>query len=234
MLKLINKNLKMSLEKIKKKSKSRSKTWTCYPKRYFVQVLLQGKKLWKFFIFLFLVSFIVINWSDISWVFNYKVIYRGLSNFFERNKIEAVYFDKEDSIEIPKIEVKAPIIFPENNSEGDFEKALKKGVLHYPQSVLPGEEGTTILLGHSAPPNWPKIDYDWIFNDLNKLNTGDEIYIYFNQSRYIYEVTEEFFLNPGQDIPQPLTNSKHVLNLISCWPPGRDQERIAIRAELVN
>ena len=222
MLEFINKNFKVSLREIRGKS----------------------KKLWKFFIFLFLVNFIIINWSDISWIFNYKVIYRGLSNFFEKNKTQAVethkgirvsdYFDKEDSIEIPKIGVKAPIVFPENNSEEDFEKALKKGVLHYPQSALPGEEGTTIILGHSAPPNWPKIDYDWIFNDLNELNTGDEIYIYFNQSRYIYTVTEEFFLNPGEDIPQSLTNSKYVLNLVSCWPPGKDYKRIAVGAELAN
>ena len=222
MLEFINKNFKASLREIRGKS----------------------RKLWKFFIFLFLVSFIVVNWSDISWIFNYKVIYRGLSNFFEKNKKIAVetpnvkrssdYFNKEDSIEIPKIGVKAPIIFEENNSEEDFEKALKKGVLHYPQSALPGEEGTTIILGHSAPPNWPKIDYDWIFNDLNELNTGDEIYIYFNQSQYIYKVTEQFFLNPGQDIPQSLTNSKYVLNLVSCWPPGKDQKRIAVGAELAN
>ncbi len=174
MLEFINKNFKVSLREIRGKS----------------------KKLWKFFIFLFLVNFIIINWSDISWIFNYKVVYRGLSNFFEKNKTQAVetvrgirgpdYFDKEDSIEIPKIGVKAPIVFPENNSEEDFEKALKKGVLHYPQSVLPGEEGTIIILGHSAPPNWPKIDYDWIFNDLNELNAGDEIYIYGNQGQDIY------------------------------------------------
>ena len=223
MLEFINKNFKASLREIRGKS----------------------RKLWKFFIFLFLVSFIVVNWSDISWIFNYKVVHRGLSNFFGKNKTQATetlneakgrsgYFDKEDSIEIPKIGVKAPIIFEENNSEEDFEKALKKGVLHYPQSALPGEEGTTIILGHSAPPNWPKIDYDWIFNDLNELNTGDEIYIYFNQSQYIYKVTNEFFLNPGQDIPQGLTNSKYVLNLVSCWPPGKDQKRIAVGAELAN
>lgn len=202
----------------------------------------ESKKLWKFFIFLFLVNFIIINWNDISWIFNSKVIYQGLSNFFEKNKIQAVqmikepnYFDKEDSIEIPKIGVRVPIIFPQNNSEKDFEKALKKGVLHYPQSVLPGKNGTTIILGHSAPPNWPKIDYDWIFNDLNELEKGDKIYIYFNNHQYIYVTKEKFFLEAGEETPfQDLTNSKSVLMLFSCWPPGKDQKRIAIESELVN
>ena len=199
------------------------------------------RKLLKYFLLFFLLSFLILNWGRVSFIFNWQVISQFLKTPFEK-KIEKEisqpeekkfeYSEKENSIEIPKIGIKSPIIFPENDNEEDFEKALKKGVLHYPQSALPGEEGTTIILGHSAPPNWPKIDYDWIFNDLNELNTGDEIYIYFNQSQYIYKVTEQFFLNPGQDIPQSLTNSKYVLNLVSCWPPGKDYKRIFIRTEL--
>ena len=213
-------------------------------KDFFKEIKGESKKLWKFFVFLFLISFIIINWSDISWIFNHKVIWRQLSDFFEKNKTQATemfdekkaktdYFDNEGSIEIPKIGVKAPIVFSENNSEEDFEMALKKGVLHYPESALPAEEGTIVILGHSAPPNWPKIDYDWVFNDLNELSSGDEIYIYFNQSQYIYRVTQQFFLNPGQNVPQSLTNSKYMLNLLSCWPPGKDQKRIAVEAELI-
>lgn len=213
-------------------------------KDFFKEIKRESKKLWKFFVFLFLISFIIINWSDISWIFNHKVILRQLSDFFEKNKTQATemldekkaktdYFDNEGSIEIPKIGIKAPIVFSENNSEEEFEKALKKGVLHYPESALPDEEGTIVILGHSAPPNWPKIDYDWVFNDLNELSSGDEIYIYFNQSQYIYRVTQQFFLNPGQNVPQSLTNSKYMLNLLSCWPPGKDQKRIAVEAELI-
>jgi len=221
MLDFVNK-IKMSLREIKEK----------------------GKKLWKFFIILFLVNFIIINWSDISWIFNYKVISRGLSGFFKEDGTQAAetfnvkessdYFNEEAIIEIPKIGIKAPIVFSENSTEEAFEKSLKKGVLYYPQSVLPGEEGTTIILGHSAPPNWPKINYDWVFSDLSDLRNGDEIYIYFNKNQYLYKVTEVFFLNPGQDIPQGLTNSKCMLNLLSCWPPGKDYKRISVMAELTN
>jgi LPXTG-site transpeptidase (sortase) family protein len=206
--------------------------------------LLPGKKLWKFFILLFLVNFLIINWSDFSWLFNYEFFSRGISGYFEKKQIQIVetveeqkgsdFVDREDSIEIPKIGVVAPIVSPEGNSEEDFQRALKKGVLYYPQSALPGENGTTIILGHTAPANWPKINYDGIFNDLNELETGDEIFVYFGQRQYIFSVREKFFLNPGQDIPQDLTNSEPMLILLSCWPPGKDQKRIAIATELVN
>lgn len=208
-------------------------------------LLKNWRRLWKFFVFLFLINLIIINWNDLSWIFNYRAVYGGVNSLLERNKTEELratgeteikefsYVDKENSIEIPKIGIIAPIVFSQSDSEEDFEKALKKGVLYYPQSVLPGEEGRTIILGHSAPPNWPKINYDWVFSQLSELNTGDEIYIYFNNRQYPYQVTRKFSLNPGEEIPsEGLTNSKSILILLTCWPPGKDLKRMAVEAEL--
>lgn len=217
------------------------------------------KNLWKFFIILFLINFIIINWSDIAWLFNYKFITRGLLGIFEQNKTQATEdspqtlkivedlkktdwlkrenigeISKEARIKIPKIEIEAPIIFPKGNQEKDFQAALKKGVLFYPQSALPGE-GTAIILGHSAPPNWPKINFDWIFNDLYKLNPEDKIYVDFNGKQYVFSTTKTFFLQKGQELPPDLTNSdKSYIILLSCWPPGKDQQRIGILAELIS
>lgn len=195
------------------------------------------KKLIIPFLIFYLLSFLILNWEDISWVFNYRFISATLSNFFEKEKIEKFsdfeFSEKENSLEIPKIEVVAPIVFSEAESEKDFEKALKQGVLFYPQSVLPGERGEVIILGHSVPPNWPKINYDWVFSRLNELNSGDEIFLYFEHQKYPYQVFEKIFLNSGQELPSlDLTNSKQVLTLLSCWPPGKDFQRIAVRAEL--
>lgn len=197
------------------------------------------RRLYKPFILIFLVSLLIINWHDISFIFNYRVISSQLSNLFEKIKPARAeltnndYFTKENFIEIPKIGIKAPIIFAKNDDE-DFQKALKNGVLLYPVSALPGEPGTTIILGHSAPIGWPKINYDWVFNDLNELTKEDEFYIYFNYQRYSYKVIEKLFLAPGEEIPDTrLTNEKSMVVLLSCWPPGKDRERIVVRAKLV-
>jgi len=190
------------------------------------------KRLYKAFIFIFLISFLIINWNDISWIFNYRVISQSLSDFFQReSSVESETIEKENSLEIPKIEVSAPLIFVEDPDK--VHKTLDNGVVHYPDSVLPGEKGQTIILGHSAPPNWPDIKYDDVFSRLNELDKGDEVFVYFDHQEYVYSVIKKIFLEKGEEIPDTLTNSDNMLILISCWPPGKDYRRIAVQAELI-
>ncbi len=139
---------------------------------------------------------------------------------------------KENSIEIPKINIEAPLIFPEEE-DSDLVDDLDKGVTHYPETVLPGEEGLSIFLGHSAPPGYPKIKYDWVFSDLNNLEKDDEVFINFKECRYTYRATDKIFLEKGEEIPNQLTEtSNSVIILISCWPPGRNVRRIGVVLEL--
>jgi len=195
------------------------------------------KHLYKSFILIFLIAFLIINWDSVSYVlnyFNYRVISETLFGSFQNNNPENNsfnYSEKENSIEVPKIEVLAPLKFVENIE--DVHKTLDIGVVHYPDSVLPGEEGQTIVLGHSAPPNWPDIKYDNVFSLINELEKGDEVFVYFNHKEYIYSVETKVFLEIGQDIPESnLTNSENMLVLISCWPPGKNIKRIAVTAYL--
>lgn len=205
----------------------------------------QARILYKPFLFFFLVSFVIWNWNDIFWIFNYRVVLeKFISSSVEAKKAESQkvtvqeesnYFEQENSIEIPAINITAPLLFTSQDETEYFKEYLKDGVLHYPNSALPGTQGAVIILGHSAPPGWPQINYDWVFNDINTLEPGDEIYVYFNNQRYVYKVTHKFFLEKGEEISSPpLTNSKPILLLISCWPPGKDRERIAVEAVLSN
>jgi LPXTG-site transpeptidase (sortase) family protein len=200
------------------------------------------KKLWKPFISLFLIIFLIINWQEVSWIFNYKAVSGIITDFFQKNRSEKIsnltdqknkieYSEKENSLEIPKIGISAPLILA--SSENEVYKFLDRGVVHFPNSVLPGEQGQTIILGHSAPSNWPKIKDNWVFSRLNELKDGDEVFLHFNRGKYRYYVLKKIFLEKGERIPeQNLTNSENVLILISCWPPGKDIKRIAVMAEM--
>ncbi len=197
------------------------------------------KRLWKVFIFLFLLIFVIFNWNQISWVFNYRTISGLLSDFSAKNEenVQRIDFNgqeqyiKESSIEIPKLQVTAPLLFSDVSDEKEIEKLLDFGVVHFPDSVLPGKQGQTIILGHSAPVGWPKIKYDWVFSKLNELIEGDKIYVFFNNKKYEYIVRGKVFLERGEEIQEiDLTNSKNMLILISCWPPGKDIRRIAVEA----
>lgn len=139
-----------------------------------------------------------------------------------------------DGILIPKISVEAPLILVNSTDPKDFRMPLKKGVTHFP-SALPGQEGTAIILGHSAPPGWPNINYDGVFSRVQELEEGDEIFVFFNYKEYKYRVSEKVFLKKGQDIPEAKeSQSRSRLVLVSCWPPGIDNKRIVVFSELVN
>jgi len=198
------------------------------------------RKLLKYFLLFFLLSFLILNWGRVSFIFNWQVISQFLKTPFEK-KIEKEisqpeekkfeYSEKENSIEIPKIEISAPIVFVK--SEKEIEIGLDRGVVLFPGSALPGQKGQTIIEGHSAPAGWPKIKYDWVFSRLSELEEGDEVGLNFNHQKLNYYVTQKIFLNRGEEIaPKDLTNSDNILLLISCWPPGKDLKRIAVEATL--
>lgn len=207
----------------------------------------ENKILFKYFILIFLASALIINWNEISWIFNYKAIAGIVSNQFESKIIaktddiskkeglspifkEFEETEKENGLEIPKIGISVPLVFAESQNEKDVGNALNGGAVHFPDSVLPGEAGQTIILGHSAPLGWPKIKYDWVFSRINELTEGDEILVYFDHRKYVFSVTGKFFLDRGEEVPELLTKNKNVLTLISCWPPGKDIKRIAVEA----
>jgi LPXTG-site transpeptidase (sortase) family protein len=212
-----------------------------------------AKKLLKPFLLLFLINFLIINWNDVSWVFNYRVISGITSRFFERvnnqissignkisNKINSLsqlininYSNKENSLEIPKIGVSAPLIIVEDLNEKDLNEKLDRGVVLFSNSTSPDQAGQMIIFGHSAPPNWPKIKYDWVFSRLNELEEEDEINFYFNNQKYTYYVKNKIFLERGEEIPNNSTNSENTLLLISCWPPGNSSKRIVVEAALI-
>jgi LPXTG-site transpeptidase (sortase) family protein len=140
------------------------------------------------------------------------------------------FSDRPDSIFIPKIKSSAPLV--SIGREETFKQALNRGVALYPGSVEPGQRGETVVLGHSAPSLWPKIRYFWVFNRVDELKPGDEIYVFYKNCRYLYKVKSTFFLDKGQDLPDIGKDSFSVLTLVSCWPPNTGAKRIAVRAEL--
>jgi len=209
------------------------------------------KRLSKPFLFVFLISFLVINWSDISWIFNYKITSQILIKSLPQiklsptivfiNKIFAENIEEKaikrpaspGNLEIPKFKLLVPIVFIDSENEKELHDALEKGTVHFTGSVLPGQIGQTIILGHSAPLGWPKVNYDWVFSEINKLEEGDEVIVYVENQKYVYSVNRKFFLDRGEQMPENnLTKKENVLVLVSCWPPGKDIKRIAVEAGL--
>lgn len=233
----------------------------------------QAIKLAKFTALLYVASFLIINWSEVSWIFNYKEVSNLVEDFLnpypsidqasmagyfypnhssknnstnessnssneniitKNTEAKTSYTNKQNTIEIPAINIEAPIIFSQSTDKTSLMKDLDSGVIYYPGSVYPGQNGQIIILGHSAPQGWPKTKYEWVFSDLSKLKIGDKILIDLNNKQYTYIVKQTKIIARGAEVPTYASStSDSFLTLISCWPPGKDYQRIAVQAELL-
>ena len=222
-----------------------------------------AKKLFKAAVLIYLASFLIINWNDVSWIFNYKEVGGLVSDFFnpypsiDASTIDAYFYpnhsqnapaaapiviknatinytDKQNTLEIPKISISVPIVFATSTDKDSLAKDLDLGTVYYPGSVYPGQIGQAIILGHSAPPGWPTIKHDWVFTNLDKLAVGDKIYVDLNNQQFTYIVKQTTIIKRGADVPADnLAATNNILTLISCWPPGKDYQRITVQAVLV-
>ena len=136
-----------------------------------------------------------------------------------------------DVIVIDKIGAVLPIIQADTFNVASLHTDLDSGVVLYPASAPFGEDGQTVILGHSAPDNWPQIKHDTAFSRIDELVAGDMIIVYYGEKVYDYTVTRTEIIAKGGDLSgaPPDGNS---LDLVTCWPPGHDQKRIVVESTL--
>jgi len=138
---------------------------------------------------------------------------------------------KADAIVISKIAVEAPIVTAKTIDSEKLHGLLDSGAVLYPDSAMFGNSGQTILLGHSAPANWPKIKHDTIFSRIVELVPGDKIVTVYQNRTYNYTVVDNQIIDKGANVPS-IANADNSLVLLTCWPPGRDQKRVVVQAAL--
>lgn len=147
---------------------------------------------------------------------------------------------------IPKLGKNVPIVKIDNNQfnsietlvgkefEGAVQAGLQKGVIHYPGTAQPGQYGNFFVTGHSSYYPWDPGKYKDVFALLEKLEIGDTYYIYYNQKKYIYKITDrkEVYPNDVSVLDQP--NDKKIATLMTCVPVGTDLRRLILQAEEIN
>jgi len=127
--------------------------------------------------------------------------------------------DNIGSMTIPALELVLPII------EGTGVNELKKGVGHFIQSVLPGEEDNCVLSGHR----------ETVFRHMGDLVIGDLL---------IVQTSAGIFKNEGsgtrivhEDDKTVIVPTDHaVLTMTTCYPfntPGYFPDRYIVTADLV-
>lgn len=112
---------------------------------------------------------------------------------------------------------------------------LKKSLIQYPKTALPGQLGNGVIFGHSVLPEFfnPK-SYLTIFATLYRLKPGDEILIDYDNIHYKYIVEEMFEVSPTDlSVLEQRYDSKY-LSLITCSPPGTVLRRLVVKAQIAD
>ena len=157
--------------------------------------------------------------------------YTQISNWFDSDSSNSNQIFSNDKtftylLSIPKLKISNAVV-----TVGSMD--LKKSLIQYPQTALPGQLGNTVIFGHSVLPQFfnPK-SYLTIFSTLYKLEQGDEILIDYDNVQYEYIVDEMFEVKPTDLSVLEQRFDQKNLTLITCSPPGTYLRRLIIKTSL--
>ena len=133
--------------------------------------------------------------------------------------------DKTDSdksllmvLEIPKIEFK----------RGIYKKESKYNNVKYNIQILKDsstpevKNGNVIIAGHNGNS---KVAF---FKNLNKLNVGDYVYIYYNGEKYSYKLDSIYLVQKDGMAEIYRYKDKNTITLVTCNRKKRDKQEIYI------
>ena len=144
--------------------------------------------------------------------------------------------DTPPNVTVPKINVQIPIDFTLNTyDETVIENDLKSGVIHYPNTVLPGQNGNAAYFGHSSGNIFNNGKYKFAFTLLHNLTTGDLFYITYSGTTYAYRVFDREVVPPTDVAVINDTRGKQATaELITCDPPGISTNRLVVWGEQIS
>ncbi len=131
---------------------------------------------------------------------------------------------------VPKINVEIPVNYDlTSDNEATIETALQDGVVHYPSTVTPGEDGNAAFFGHSSNNIFNPGQYKFAFVLLHTLVKGDTFYLTYHQTVYVYQVINTQIVSPS-DVAVLNDTEGHTAtaSLITCDPPGTSINRLVV------
>lgn len=147
---------------------------------------------------------------------------------FPMNNEEKELYWNDSYIVIPKISVSAPIFYPDvdtDNLENHILWLLEDGVVHRPETQLPHQSWNFFILWHSSNYSWIQSEYNNIFAKLDFLDLWDQVFVYYEWRKYIYELSEKKIVDPNA-IEVYWYIPGHNLSIMTCWPIWSVKQRM--------
>lgn len=139
-----------------------------------------------------------------------------------------------NKIQIPSLNITAPIQYVSETNEEIFQIALRDGVVHYPGTADLGQVGNAYIFGHSSDMAFVPGSYKTVFALLPSIKNGAEIVVSGKDGvMYRYEVFDQFVANNTDTfLLEQNTNGKKILTLQTSYPVGTALKRYIVKAEL--
>ncbi len=141
---------------------------------------------------------------------------------------------KDGRLNIPSIDVSAPLIW--TTDPKNFDADLQNGLVHYPGTAFPGQNGTAYISGHSSNYVWAQGKFNNILVRLGELKPYDSFSIEVQGSdgkkiTYHYVVMSSQIYK-ADDQAQFANNGSSVVALSTCWPVGTSAKRLVVFGRL--
>ena len=136
---------------------------------------------------------------------------------------------------IPKINVEIPVVYDVNTiNDSAVETALERGVVHYADTAVPGQDGNVVIVGHSSNNIFNPGKYKFAFVLLSHLDNGDIFYLQKDGKRYTYQVYKKEIVEPNDVSVLGATDKQATATLITCDPPGTSLHRLVVIGEQIS
>ncbi|MEX2007067.1 MAG: class D sortase [Candidatus Saccharimonadales bacterium] len=147
----------------------------------------------------------------------------------------AVAGSLDPKIIIPKINVEIPVVYDVGTiEESAVLKALEGGVVHYADTAQPGQNGNTVIVGHSSNNIFNSGRYKFAFVLLSRLEKGDTFYLQKDGKRFTYQIYDKKVIKPTDVSVLGQTDKPATASLITCDPPGTSTNRLVVVGEQIN
>jgi sortase A len=155
-------------------------------------------------------------------VLGYTSIEESLADT-EINLEEKILEDLDTTLSIETLNIEGEIV------QGESSLTMNDGFWHFPTSVLPGERGNVVIIGHRFLHLPPRTDT--LFN-LEDIKIGEKITITQSQNNNLNYVVVEIKEVEPNDVSVIQESQDHRLTLITCTPLWTSEKRLVVIAKL--
>jgi len=138
-----------------------------------------------------------------------------------------------DVLDIPTLNISAPIIYSRATKESDIQTQLTLGIVHLSGTADPGDVGNAFIVGHSSNYKNALGNFNEVFKALPNIQVGDTITVIHNGKTLDFVVYETRVVEPTELwVESQATDGMRVLTLQTSYPVGTAKQRFVAIARL--